>query len=74
MYLEILQQNNLDYVTIQFVDRISWKTISSVYSAKDIDEFRKKFKDVARSSAENYSSGVVALVVLLLVVSLDVIW
>lgn len=53
LYPELLQQTCLDYDTLEYVDRISRRTISSANSAKNRDEMR----EAARSAARSYSSG-----------------
>jgi hypothetical protein len=53
MYPEVLQQSNLDYNTIEFVDSISTKTVRAATTSRS----REEFMEAARSAAESYSSG-----------------
>ena len=57
MYPEIMIQNNIDYETIEFIDRISDRSGDSAYEGKRIDERREAMRNAARTAAENYSSG-----------------
>ena len=57
MYPELLEQSNVDYETIEFIERISDRSVSKAENAKYVDEQREAMRESARRSASSYSSG-----------------
>ena len=57
MYPELLEHSDFNFDTIEYIDRISNRSISKAENAKYVDEQRELMRDVAKTAAENYSSG-----------------